>query len=445
MTIRLPIAPIELDYEDMVIAALIGLGYYVEGRLIFKDGGEEILEFDAIATPTNNYQQRYVVEVKSGKWGNGDIFKLAGQVQYTANKAAWLVHLKPQDTEKAKATRKIAKVLPVECIHITRARLFEEDNGPAFPRAVDRAEKERTITIAAWWSRIADRLALASFRSWSKSNMGGSAAAPVSLAREYNDAMDGSLFEHTPRERAMALYEAYKAAPKLVNAVADIGGNGPQRVSEAWSTSGQLHLQYIMTLQNRARIAIIKNAYDQILLQTNPAIPTRDFGHSEVDNGIADERKRDGIEFKFEDFFPTSFVTGFKKLGEHPYPERVPYFFQTFVEILGGFYYPLNDDDCQLVADVTTMPRDQIAPTLKLLDDFFPFSNGWTSVMRMEDLHFLKAVPAYMRGVGCLIRRNILGEDAPHGTAEWQRALYEILKHGRKELGIPVVEGGTGT
>lgn len=64
MSIRLPKNAIEYDYEDQVCALLHAHGYYLETRLILKKGSEEVLEFDAIATPTNDYKNRKVVEVK---------------------------------------------------------------------------------------------------------------------------------------------------------------------------------------------------------------------------------------------------------------------------------------------------------------------------------------------------------------------------------------------
>ncbi len=405
MTIYLPVSPTDLDYKDLVIAALISLGYYFEARLILRSGSEEVLEFDAIVTPTNNYQQRCIVEVKSGNWGNSDIFKLAGQVQYTGNESAWLVHLKPQDNEKNRATRQVCSVLPVTCIHLTRDQVLNRDAAPIFPRAMEQTQREYSVVKAAWWSRMADRYAHKCFVHWSKS-FGKEPPAPVVAALAYQKAMDSSLLAHSPHERALALYDAYHATPRLLQEVAAIGGKDVKSInSEAWNTSGQMHLQYLMTLRSRARVAIIKNAYDQIL--------------------------REGSQARLDDRFPASFISGMKSLEAHPYPERVPFFFQTFAEILGGFYYPLDPDDRRLVSDVTSMPIENVASTIRLMNEFFPYPPGWTNDIRGLELSSIKFVPAYMRGVGCIYRQNVYGRGGRMGTTEWYRALYELLKKAR--------------
>jgi hypothetical protein len=68
MTIKLPKDPKDHDYEDQISAMLLASGYYLETRLILKKGTEEVLEFDAIVTPVNDYTNRKIVEVKSGGW-----------------------------------------------------------------------------------------------------------------------------------------------------------------------------------------------------------------------------------------------------------------------------------------------------------------------------------------------------------------------------------------
>ncbi len=405
MTVYLPTTPTDFDYEDLVIAALISLGYYFEARLTLRDGSEEVLELDAIVTPTNNYRQRYIVEVKSGKWGNPDIFKLAGQVQYTANSAAWLVHLQPHGKEKGKATRQVCSVLPVECIHLTREQVLGDDAVPIFPRASDQTQRVQGVANAAWWSRMADRYAHKNFIHWAKC-FGREPPAPVAAASVYQKAMDSSLLAHSPQERAMALYEAYRAAPRLIQDVAAIGGKDVRSINnEAWNTSRQMHIQYLMTLLNRSRVAIIKNAYDQILREDSKA--------------------------HLIDGFPASFISGMKSLSAHPYPERVPFFFQTFTEILGGFYYPLESDDCQLVSDVTSMPIEHVDSTLSLMNEFFPLPAGWTTDMKALELRIVKCVPAYMRGVGCIYRQSVYGRGRLMGKNAWYAALYELLKKER--------------
>ena len=118
MSITLPKDPKDHDYEDQIAAMLLASGYYLETRLILKKGSEEVLEFDAIATPTNDYTNRKIVEVKSGAWGVSDLFKLYGQMMYTNHKSAWLIHKKATSETKKAAIQELSTKIPVSTIYI---------------------------------------------------------------------------------------------------------------------------------------------------------------------------------------------------------------------------------------------------------------------------------------------------------------------------------------
>ncbi len=40
-----------MEYEDLVSATLLGLGYFTETSIKLKEGTSEVLELDAVATP----------------------------------------------------------------------------------------------------------------------------------------------------------------------------------------------------------------------------------------------------------------------------------------------------------------------------------------------------------------------------------------------------------
>lgn len=419
MAIRLPRDAHGYDYEDQVCALLLAHGYYLETRLVLKKGVEEVLEFDAIATPVNDYHSRKVVEVKSGKWGIADIFKLYGQVMYTDETEAWLIHKKEASEQKMGAIDEVAERVPVSTINVN---LDAESGSLDIPAGLDLEEEvARRIFLTSWWSQSADRIAQSRFRNWCKSHENPPEA--VTAAQIYLGAMSDCLFKPTPIKRVDALYDAYKEAPKLtsnlIQHVADVSNESLQQVRRSVvDTSGRPHLQYVMAQEYRARVAIIKNAYDAILQEAN-------------------EQEKKDSDFSWEGItkalLPDSFKAGMHALRGFSHPEHIPYFYQVFVEVFGGFYIPGDERESGFLARATGIPEGQIPAALEIFDAFFPIPKGW--IHHGDGLHFLKGVPAYFRGAGCFSRQDLYGEDwgkqfpqLQWQIPNWHNALYRLLE-----------------
>ncbi len=82
-------APREKQLEDLAVAIMSLLGYYVSPRLVQRPyGDDEVLELDALAVrltgrPSHATAHRVMVEAKSGtSWGYSQVFKLLGQKTY---------------------------------------------------------------------------------------------------------------------------------------------------------------------------------------------------------------------------------------------------------------------------------------------------------------------------------------------------------------------------
>ena len=94
-TIRLPDLPKGKEFEEFLAAYFQVHGLYVERNIIDRQE-EDVLEFDAITTAYESKTAPPVnklLEMKSGDWGFGDIFKIRGWLDY-ANipSGALLVH-----------------------------------------------------------------------------------------------------------------------------------------------------------------------------------------------------------------------------------------------------------------------------------------------------------------------------------------------------------------
>lgn len=268
MAIRLPKDPKDHDYEDQVAAMLLASGYYLETRLILKKGTEEVLEFDAIATPVNDYFNRKVVEVKSGGWGVSDLFKLYGQTLYTQHKSAWLIHKQSVSPTKLEAIAEVCKSVPVKALYINLHDKATKEASDDIPPSIEMPQDVRNLLFAtAWWSRCADRVAQARFKQWVKSDTSGTEI--ITKARLYCAQLEASLFKDTPIRRADAMYDAYKEAPQLTSSlIKHVVGTSKQDLKtvrrSVTDNAERPYLQYIMALEQKARIAIIKNAYDAL-------------------------------------------------------------------------------------------------------------------------------------------------------------------------------------
>jgi hypothetical protein len=419
--IQLKADPTDHEYEDQIAAALLALGYYLEARLILKQGSEEVLEYDAIATPVNDYSNRKVVEVKSGGWGIGDVFKLYGQTLYTGHNAAWLIHRKPVTPTKKSALLEISKKVPVTTFFVNM-----NDDAPSddIPTAIAMEDSLRHLVYqTAWWSRSADRVAQARFKTWTKSDETG--AEILSKARDYCTQLEMSLFRDTPLRRADAMYDAYKVAPKLTSAliehVVTHSGESLEKVRRTvWDSGERPHIQYIGALEHRARVAIIKNAYDALLAEKTAAKETKPW-----------TGKTWGSMYKA--FLPPTFQEGMKALDANPHAQHAAYFFQIFLDVFGGFYDPDSEEDMNLIASCTGVAPTAVPAMADLLDSFFPIPNGWIHKGNYG-LHFIKGVPSYLRGAGCFARESAFGDDwlakhkSSYSLTRWHNALYSLLE-----------------
>lgn len=419
MPIQLPKDAREYDYEDQVCTLLLAHGYYLETRLVLKKGTEEVLEFDVIATPTNDYENRKVVEIKSGNWGLADIFKLYGQITYTDEKSAWLIHKTDCSHKKREAISEVTNQIPVSDIHI---QLAGEAAPVEIPAALELPnDVAKTVFVTSWWSRSAERIAQTRFRSWFKSFHEPS--EELRSAQAYLSSLSNCLFKRTSVARVDALYDAYKAAPHLTSSliqyeVEHSGESQKQVRSTVFDRFGRPHLQFVAAQEYTARVAIIKNAYDAILSEAKkPAVKRKGLSWSDM----------------MKELLPDSFKNGMEAMRGHPHADRIPFFLQVFIHVFGGFYFPDNGKDVSSISQATGIPEADIPTSLDILDSFFPIPNGWTH--HGDGVHFLKGVPAYMRGAGSFAREDLYGKNwlkefpqvswqIPH----WHNALYKLLE-----------------
>ena len=83
------------ELEDFVAAHFVSRGCYVETG-VKERNPDEILELDIVWTDYRKEPQvRHPVEVKSGDWGLGDVFKFYGWTRYLGLEPGQFVHKQP--------------------------------------------------------------------------------------------------------------------------------------------------------------------------------------------------------------------------------------------------------------------------------------------------------------------------------------------------------------
>lgn len=367
----------------------------MEKQIIERDPAD-ILELDIFATYYGSDEAlRRLIEVKGGKWGFTDLFKVVGWMQYlNLEHGAFFI---TQWDDRASAPRKMKPLgLDVVCFDDFEAapQLFTDKGYGSFaePRL-----------IGLWrHSYGVERKFVKLIHKQERAGHEGAKAAKT-YHRQINN---GTFFARAPEESLAMLYEAFREHPKLTLGYArEIdGGDFDPHTAASDSPSCQAalrsgkhsELQACMYLEHRARLAILKAAVDYAL--AHPDGPP-EFRMS-----------KDGKSFLFEGLtyhvLPETFHDGIAWLREQPSFRRYATFWQQFLWGWGGFY--LKDragEEFEWMAEYSGIPANEIPTALEAFDRFFPIPNGWLTTPGSTDIHMLKMVPFIFQGVGAHQRR----------------------------------------
>lgn len=441
MTIQLPQDPKAETYEDLIAACLTGLGFFIEANLHLRDQSTEVLELDVVATPvTNPLNETLLLDAKSGKSGIADMFKMFGWRSFLHIPKACVVRSQPPDRHRVKAMKKLAKETAV---HVATVNLddFDLDCFPSV--SIDMPQKILDAIIpAAWYGRMAKRLCLREFITLTKRNDITSA----SVAKEYRWAIEQSFFVRLPIDRAKAVYDAYMNTPGITGRIVDEIAEAEDASADGiWDqirdSKNHPALQFSLMMEHTARLRIVKNAMIHLLQrQADQSLRRKKAPkkHTKKKTKLPAFKRLTKEDLKWlvhEWGMPDSFRNGLKKLRTHRHRERIPFLWQLFIEVFGGFYCLRDDCDLQVLSDATEIPVDDVVECLELYETFFPVTNGWFFETKGE-LRIMKMVPAVYHGTGVFVRDFLFGKEEydkhiPSMTflrAKWNNALYGILE-----------------
>lgn len=424
MAIKLPKNPDGEQYEDFVVAALQALGYFVEPQLKLREGKKEVLELDVVATPSGGGpQERVLYEAKKEEFSFSNAFKLFGQRTYLKIPKAVLVSLRGTTADYLPVYQSKGQELNVAMCHLPISLTGLDALAPVKNNL---SEAQRgAVTAAAWFGQIGRRVALSELIRECGNRRGTPA---LDNARNYLFNVRSSFFQPDPLSRAEALYSAYLATPRMSgDAVALVASDRKYADSDVCEvvrdTYAYLWIQAIMDIEANARFTIIKTAFDDFIERGVAPPPTTTVKLS----GLALQLPLHSL--------PASFYKGLEALRMRDCAARLPYLFQVFYSLLGGYFFFKDADERAFLSQLTCIPEDQLFDSVRLLNHFFAKEGKSFFFTAKDEMLCLKAVPAFVRGGGAFLRKLVFGlrdysEKYPRMgwlVSRWHFALYSVL------------------
>lgn len=388
--------PSGLELEDFVAAHLASRGRFVESGVTERDP-VDLLELDVVWTDYESAQApRHPVEVKSGNWGVGDLFKFYGWSQYLDLGPGWYFTRRLPGRIEFEALERLCERLDIALFHVADlADVAERLKHQGLPDPP--IEWLPSLWRYSFW--IQRRLLQA---------LGAGIEAEVCpetarVARTYQKLInDAVFFEPDVRSRVSVLMDAHWAHPRLARAVAaetaGIGVNlhdppATQVFSSALYYGRHFPVQACLYLEQRARLSILKSAVDYIIARAEGVLPQKVV-------------KILGFEVEFEQWaLYDAFRRVVQRLEEASGYRRYPLFWQAFLWTWGGFILTdRRDAEYLQLSTETGVPVDEIDTALALWDELFPMDGGWFAQPTGDTRLQLKLMPAALRGIGAYRR-----------------------------------------
>jgi len=364
--------PKGVELEDFVSAHFASRGCYVE-TAVKERSPDEILELDVVWTDYRKERETsHPVEVKSGDWGLGDVFKFYGWTRYLGLEPGQFIH-----------KESCGRLDPATLAHV------QKSTGISFMRVnkPDDAEtqfKAFGLPEPAW----PELPQLWRYSFWARRRLRKSLNVAVSAnvcpetakaAKEYlrlvNDAV---FFIPDTQQRIDKLLSAHFGHQQLGRSAAyerESGkvelGSPPatQTFKRAYFWGEHFPIQACLYAEHRARLYILKALIDYWLARERREIETKS-------SGVIKSGKL--YFFGSTPTLTSAMDAGIKKLSTAKSFRLFPIFWQVFLWTWGGFLLQDRlDEEYGLLEKETGVPVDEIPIALTAFDEVFPVENGW--------------------------------------------------------------------
>jgi hypothetical protein len=392
----LPKDPKGLELEDFIAAHFISRGCYVETG-VKERSPDEILELDLVWTDYRKEpQEQHPVEVKSGDWGLGDIFKFYGWTRYLGLVPGQFVHKQPAGRVAPACLARITSRTQITLLHlptIEEAEVHFKTLGLAEPAWEGLPEIWR---FSFWAQRRLLKALVEAIRQQ---------ICPVSAkeAKNYYHLInDAVFFIPDVRERVGQLICAHLEHQELAASAAYERETGKcefgyppstKTFKRAYFQGEHFPIQACLYLGHRARLYILKAVVDYWLARERGEITRSEFKFGEMLIDITSGQ------------LSTAMAAGAEELSKAHSFRMFPVFWQVFLWGWGGFLLKDRlDDEYADLAMETGVPVDEIPIALSAFDKLFPIAQGWFREPTGDSRRILILMPAALRGIGAFRR-----------------------------------------
>ncbi len=401
--VALPKLPQGPEFEEYVSAYFQCGGFHVERQLIER-GEDEVLELDIITT---NYRQNAVpdirlLEIKSGKWGFADIFKVKG----------WMVYLGLSDGKfVVREDRKFllffvgkSKSLGIDLICIPDLK----DTAKALKSFTNIDHCEGFETPCWRFSYWTERNVLK--RLYAAKKKDHKVQRYNALAEYFFLINSRTFFTENIVLRVEQLYKTFQEFPNISAKCANESMGKPfdaeyealpkEVFAETYYECRLNDVAISCFIEHRARLAILKNAIDYIIYRN-----AGDKSKTVAVESITMSGKT--WEWSHMNFLPKAFRDGLDEIAKEPYFHCYPVFWQWFLWFFGGFILTdLREKEYELFARYTGVPSKEIPNAIQAYEKLFPMDKGWfTDLGPNSKIEKIKMMSVPFMGIGANVRR----------------------------------------
>lgn len=336
--ISLPSIPKDEFYEDYVAAVLSIGGLFLERRLILNYP-INILELDVVTTRLEqNRIEKTLSEIKSGKWGLTDVFKVRGWLDYLKYDKASFVSLNSPNGRN-NLYQQVAKTMGIDLIDVQKLdtdKLDETSLQQVYGIAqIDKSVYEcalPTFRYAYCLERLMSEKYLKPLAQNSKDLQ-----AYKKLQKYIYQIHDYTFFENDTHKRLMAVFQAFL---DYRNMTARIDTEKRTGIYEDYdhavlSREAFEELFYnIPARQNPLHIALYAELYNRLIMMKLA-----------VEEIIKDKSLRGLMTTIHRLSLPNNIKMGMDEIVKQPHFYLYPSLWQSFIFVMGGFLLKDKIDD----------------------------------------------------------------------------------------------------
>lgn len=402
-SVSLPELPKEKEFEEYISAFFQSGGNYIERNIIEREV-EEVLELDIITTDYGSSPPEIkLLEVKSGKWGFSDLFKVRGWMDYlNISKGVFVANGEKRNVDFSKEK---AKGLNIDLVVIPKLSKSKE----ALSELISNGTIE-DVDISTWrFSYWVERNLLKRLNHKKKSHP--KKKCFKALEDYYFEVNSRIFFTENIDQKVNRLYSTFQKFPRISakcgneligNTFDDEYDTLPGEIyHDTYYKCSYNDVQISTFIEHRARLAILKNAIDYKLY---------------VEAGVI---KISVFDFGLFRLLPSSFEEGLDTISKHKYFLKYPVFWQWFMWIFGGFILKdYEEKEYEILSQKTGIPIDEIPTALGSYQILFPRDDGWFMDLSTSNIKLMKMFPVPFMGIGANYRRWLYTESGESGKFE---------------------------